>query len=336
MRKSHTADAPQHVPVVIHFLAGMRVRGIQDFGRQQVFDQVKVTPGAFAMVDADARLNEEVLQRSALYPNWKSPITANAGLIFQVEGRYWPDRTNFFKNERLQAFGLLFRETYIVNSVEAAAGKVRPVLGHINRAHFIEPVPEQAGGGQQIIEHARTVIAQPRLQHQIRVPTYHVDRIELDAAQTAHNFHCPGLAVQLARRQQELMGQQETAGLGSGNGQLGRGEGRFSSHAVPKSQRIDQIISLSIAHLFYSKQKNTGILPTIGPRFKTQPAYFCRRITTATTARSPTQRSRDAMMPLPPPMDGVSRPDINTEELFARLIQARCEKRSSTGTFSSM
>src|SRR3972149_3780568 len=132
MPQSHTADAPQHVPVVIRFLAGMRVWGSQGFGREQVFDQVKVTPGAFAMVDADARLNEEVLQRSALHPNWKSPITANAGLIFQVEGGNWPDRTNFFKNERLQAFGLLFREAHIVRSVKTSAGKRRPILCHLN------------------------------------------------------------------------------------------------------------------------------------------------------------------------------------------------------------
>ncbi len=64
--------------------------------------------------------------------------------------------------------------------------------------------------------------------------------------------------------------------------------------------------------------------------------YFCFKIIQATSTRSPTANSRVAIIPITPAMGGATRPAINTDALMARLYQARCEKRSFTGTFSRM
>ena len=64
--------------------------------------------------------------------------------------------------------------------------------------------------------------------------------------------------------------------------------------------------------------------------------YFCLKINQATSTRSPTASSRVAIMPITPAIGGATRPEISTDVLIARLYQARCEKRSFTGTFSRM
>ena len=107
--------------------------------------------------------------------------------------------------------------------VQHAVAVERIVL-HGKKAGLVRPVLEQRSRGQQLVQPARLVVAQPRPQHQVRAARHHADGVDLQRAHAADG----GQHVRLLRAParppvQPLRGQHERAGGGRIEVEVGHG-----------------------------------------------------------------------------------------------------------------
>ena len=116
-----------------------------------------------------------------------------------------------------------------------APGVMQRVVGRRHEAGLVRPALRQFAARQRLLQPLGRVIAQPRVQHQVRAARHHVDGVDLQQSHARDHGREVRRARTPARRlQQALRVQLQATGLRQRERTIARGRGEAGSNGLSR------------------------------------------------------------------------------------------------------